>query len=82
MTTPTQEAYEELQGAFDHYNRDLFAYVLPPCLITMQREKRTYGYCIKYRCPSCAAQAWGKPSLRLLCGGQDCDAAPLVAVEE
>ncbi|MGH0004726.1 SprT-like domain-containing protein [Pseudovibrio ascidiaceicola] len=236
MTTPTIEAYEELQSAFDHYNRDLFAYVLPPCLITMQREKRTYGYfssqrflhrkdekyCdeiamnpayfavvsqleilqtlvhemahawqfhfgkpgrrgyhnkewadkmeaiglmpssthkaggartgekmgdyplegglfmaatnkllargfgiswldrmpvsvkatstspiesgivlgaglgglihtptnknrsnrIKYRCPSCAAQAWGKPSLRLLCGGQECSAAPLLAVEE
>ncbi|QUS59174.1 SprT-like domain-containing protein [Pseudovibrio brasiliensis] len=44
MTTPTQEAYEELQYAFDHYNRELFSNELPPCLITLQREKRTYGY--------------------------------------
>jgi len=36
---------------------------------------------IKYRCPSCASQAWGKPSLRLLCGEMACDAAPLLPVD-
>lgn len=41
---PTTQAYAELQGAFEHYNRMLFDGVLPHCLITMQREKRTYGY--------------------------------------
>ncbi|PKQ01273.1 MAG: sprT domain-containing protein [Alphaproteobacteria bacterium HGW-Alphaproteobacteria-13] len=41
---PTTQAYAELQRAFDHYNRSLFAGELPYCLITMQREKRTYGY--------------------------------------
>lgn len=41
---PTAQAYAELQSAFDHYNSELFAGELPPCLITMQREKRTYGY--------------------------------------
>lgn len=41
---PTAQAYAELQSAFDHFNRELFAGELPPCLITMQREKRTYGY--------------------------------------
>ncbi|MFY2610812.1 SprT-like domain-containing protein [Achromobacter xylosoxidans] len=41
---PTRQAYNELQGAFDHYNDRLFGGKLPPCLITMQREKRTYGY--------------------------------------
>lgn len=42
--TPTSQAYGELQTAFDHYNRELFDGALPLCLITMQREKRTYGY--------------------------------------
>lgn len=44
MTNPTTQAYAELQGAFDHYNSELFGGELPHCLITMQREKRTYGY--------------------------------------
>lgn len=43
-TTPTAETYEELQSAYDHFNRSLFGGELPPCLITLQREKRTYGY--------------------------------------
>lgn len=30
---------------------------------------------IKYRCPSCSVQVWGKPGLRLLCGGDRCDSA-------
>ena len=42
--SPTAQAYAELQLAFDHYNRELFAGELPPCLMTMQREKRSYGY--------------------------------------
>lgn len=37
---------------------------------------------VKYRCPACGAQAWGKPSLRLLCGEDDCQHAPLLAVED
>ena len=41
---PTTQAYAELQAAFEHYNRMLFDGKLPHCLITMQREKRTYGY--------------------------------------
>ncbi len=41
---PTVQAYGELQAAFDYYNRALFGGELPFCLITMQREKRTYGY--------------------------------------
>jgi predicted SprT family Zn-dependent metalloprotease len=41
---PTQEAYTELQTAYDHFNRHLFDGALPPCLITLQRKKRTYGY--------------------------------------
>jgi hypothetical protein len=44
MHTPTREAYGELQQAFDHFNQRLFDGALPPCLITLQREKRCYGY--------------------------------------
>lgn len=44
MTTPTQQAYAELQQAYDHFNQALFDGVLPDCLLTLQREKHTYGY--------------------------------------
>ena len=44
MNNPTQQAYTELQAAFDHFNAKLFDGELPHCLITLQREKRTYGY--------------------------------------
>lgn len=41
---PTEEAYAELQFAYDFYNRELFDNSLPACMITFQREKRTMGY--------------------------------------
>ncbi|CAM2164597.1 Zinc metalloproteinase Mpr protein [Burkholderia latens] len=41
---PTPEVYAELQQAYDHFNAGLFDKQLPPCLITLQRERRTYGY--------------------------------------
>ena len=44
MATPTEQAYSELQHAYDVFNTRLFAGQLPPCLITMQRKNRTYGY--------------------------------------
>lgn len=43
-TRPTEEAYAELQHAYDFYNGELFGGQLPACLITFQREKRTMGY--------------------------------------
>jgi hypothetical protein len=42
--TPTRQTYHELQWAYDHFNRVLFAGQLPSCLITLQREKATFGY--------------------------------------
>lgn len=42
--SPTAETYSELQAAYDFFNSELFASELPPCLITLQREKRSYGY--------------------------------------
>jgi predicted SprT family Zn-dependent metalloprotease len=41
---PTNEFYGQLQYAYDHFNKDLFEGQLPPCLITVQREKNTTGY--------------------------------------
>jgi predicted SprT family Zn-dependent metalloprotease len=41
---PTSTTYGELQVAFDTFNASLFDGQLPPCLLTLQREKRTYGY--------------------------------------
>lgn len=41
---PTKETYNELQQAYDFFNKTLFELKLPPCLITLQRQKSTYGY--------------------------------------
>ena len=43
-TTPTVEAYGKLNAAYAYFNAALFAGVLPPCLITMQRRNGSYGY--------------------------------------
>lgn len=40
----TVELYPELQDAYDYFNQRLFAGVLRPCLITLQRGKNTKGY--------------------------------------
>lgn len=45
MTTkPTQQVYEELQKAYEFFNRELFDGRLPSCVITLQRQHDTYGY--------------------------------------
>lgn len=41
---PTQDTYDALQSAYDHFNWALFDGKLPNCLITLQRRARTYGY--------------------------------------
>ncbi|RED44130.1 SprT-like domain-containing protein [Aestuariispira insulae] len=44
MVRPTEKTYDELQDAYDFFNRELFGGQLPDCIITLQREKRTMGY--------------------------------------
>lgn len=44
MASPTDETYDELQLAWNHFNHTLFEGKLPLCLITLQREKQTLGY--------------------------------------
>ena len=41
---PTEQAYDELQRAYDWFNFRLFDAALPECLITLQRQKRSMGY--------------------------------------
>ena len=41
---PTSQAYQDLQHAFDHFNRTLFEGRLPHCLLTLTRKRRTLGF--------------------------------------
>jgi hypothetical protein len=41
---PTALTYTSLTTAYDHFNRELFAGTLPPCLITVQRKQGSFGY--------------------------------------
>jgi predicted SprT family Zn-dependent metalloprotease len=43
-STPTTRTYNSLEAAYDFFNDRLFGGKLPPCLITMQRSKKAYGY--------------------------------------
>lgn len=44
MLKPTGVIYSELQRAYDVFNEHLYDGQLPECLITLQREKKAYGY--------------------------------------
>ena len=59
MTTaaPTPEQYDRLQRAFDLFNERLFGGELPPCLITLQRQKRVMGYFSHRRFVNAAGEA-------------------------
>ena len=41
---PTTKTYTSLDDAYEFFNGRLFGGKLPPCLITMQRSKKAYGY--------------------------------------
>jgi predicted SprT family Zn-dependent metalloprotease len=41
---PIPQSYGPLRRAWRVLNRELFAGELPPCLITLQRRKRSFGY--------------------------------------
>lgn len=47
--------------------------------IDVSKPKKTTASKLKYTCPECEANAWGKPELNILCG--DCDVAMTVAAE-
>lgn len=41
---PSQELYQSLQTAYDHFNDSLFNSQLPPVIFTVQRQKGVLGY--------------------------------------
>jgi len=41
---PTSLTYSSLATAYDFFNMELFTGTLPPCLITVQRKKGSFGY--------------------------------------
>lgn len=40
----TSQEYAGFEGAYEWFNQQLFGAVLPPCLITLQRKAKSYGY--------------------------------------
>lgn len=44
MFKPTKEQYQALQGAFDYFNEALFKDSLPQVMLTLNRERNTFGY--------------------------------------
>ena len=49
MPSPTEKNYGDFQLAYRWFNDRLFDGTLPECLITMQRQSRTYGYFARER---------------------------------
>lgn len=41
---PTKDTYDQLDHAYDHFNKTLFDYQLPPCVLTLHRKKGARGY--------------------------------------
>jgi hypothetical protein len=41
---PTLDEYPAFQHAFDFFNTELFSSELPPCMITLQRRRQSFGY--------------------------------------
>lgn len=48
-STPTLQAHEELELAYQFLNNELFEGKLPKCLFTLQREKSSMGYFCRKR---------------------------------
>lgn len=49
---PTLDVYNQLQRAYDHYNETLFrpaGEMVFPCIITLQRKNRSYGFACRKR---------------------------------
>ena len=44
MNNPTFKTSHSFVAAYEHFNKTLFAGQLPPCLITLQRKNKAYGY--------------------------------------
>jgi len=49
ILSPTKQTYNELQEAYNFFNKRLYSNKLNSCLITLQRKPRSYGYFCKGR---------------------------------
>ncbi len=41
---PTKETYNQLDKAYDYFNKTLFEGKLPSCVLVMHRKRKAYGY--------------------------------------
>jgi len=76
MQLPSPAEAAEVEAAGKH--------VVPPTRPQINPQRTDGSNRIKYRCPACATQVWGKPNLALLCGVNTCNQAsfePVRAVE-
>ena len=44
LVKPTEKQYQVLQDAFDYFNEALFKDSLPQVMLTLNRERNTFGY--------------------------------------
>ena len=44
LVKPTEKQYTALQDAFDYLNEKLFKDSLPQVMLTLNRERNTFGY--------------------------------------
>lgn len=44
QVNPTKQTYDALNKAYEFFNKRLFGSGLPPCLVTLQRRNRAFGY--------------------------------------
>ena len=44
LVKPTEKQYQVLQDAFDYFNGKLFKDSLPQVMLTLNRERNTFGY--------------------------------------
>ncbi|MCL5237762.1 MAG: hypothetical protein M1353_07940 [Nitrospirae bacterium] len=75
---PTSEQFEAYQGLYDYFNGTLFNNELPAIILNFSRHSGACGFFapnrwtkVKYTCPGCSLNVWGKPGLRIKC--VDCD---------
>lgn len=69
---PASDGFARLGGDPGGAGLDLRALGIEPPAEPVNRSNR-----VKYRCPTCGAQVWGKPGLNILCG--ECEGAEFEA---
>lgn len=64
LVKPTEKQYQVLQDAFDYFNEALFKDSLPQVMLTLNRERNTFGYYISsIWTDDEGAEKWGEIAL-------------------